>query len=73
MTRYPIAAGIALGLALAAYVCRVPKVPRPASTGRVVRLATVPIMQVVDGRIIFRGRWGSLPGHPPSGGYCVDW
>jgi hypothetical protein len=73
MTRYSIAAGIALGVACAVYVSRVPPVNRPASTGRVVRLATVPIMQVVDGQIIFRGRWGSLPGHPPSGGYCVDW
>jgi hypothetical protein len=73
MIRSTALAGIALGLAVAAYVSRVPPVNRPASTGRVVRLATVPIMQVVDGQIIFRGRWGSLPGHPPSGGYCVDW
>jgi hypothetical protein len=42
MTRYSIAAGIALGLAVAAYVSRVPPVNRPASAGRVVRLATVP-------------------------------
>jgi hypothetical protein len=73
MTRLSALAGIALGVACAVYVSRVPPVNRPASTGRVVRLATVPIMQVVDGQIIFRGRWGSLPGHPPSGGYCVDW
>ena len=73
MIRSTAIAGLALGLAVAAYVSRVPPVNRPASTGRVVRLATVPIMQSVDGRIIFRGRWGSLPGHPPSGGYCVDW
>jgi hypothetical protein len=73
MTRLSALAGIALGVAVAVYVSRVPPVNRPASTGRVVRLATVPIMQSVDGRIIFRGRWGSLPGHPPSGGYCVDW
>jgi hypothetical protein len=73
MIRLSALAGIALGVAVAACVSRVPPVNRPASTGRVVRLATVPIMQVVDGQIIFRGRWGSLPGHPPSGGYCVDW
>ena len=42
MIRYSIAAGIALGLAVAACVSRVPPVNRPASTGRVVRLATVP-------------------------------
>lgn len=42
MIRYSIAAGIALGLAVAAFVSRVPPVNRPASTGRVVRLATVP-------------------------------
>jgi hypothetical protein len=73
MIRSTALAGIALGLAAAACVSRVPPVNRPASAGRVVRFATVPIMQVVDGQIIFRGRWGSLPGHPPSGGYCVDW
>ena len=33
MTRYPIAAGIALGLACAAHVSRIPPVNRPASTG----------------------------------------
>jgi hypothetical protein len=42
MIRYSIAAGIALGVAVAAYVSRVPPVNRPASVGRVVRLATVP-------------------------------
>ena len=41
MTRISLV-GIALGLACAAYVSRVPPVNRPASTGRVVRLATVP-------------------------------
>jgi len=42
MTRLSALAGIALGLAVAAHVSRVPPVNRPASAGRVVRLATVP-------------------------------
>ena len=42
MIRSTALAGIALGLAVAACVSRVPPVNRPASTGRVVRLATVP-------------------------------
>ena len=41
MTRLSALAGIALGLAVAACVSRLPPVNRPASTGRVVRLATV--------------------------------
>ena len=41
MTRLTLAA-VALGLACAAYVSRVPPVNRPASRGRLVRLATVP-------------------------------
>jgi hypothetical protein len=46
MTRLSALAGIALGVACAVYVSRVPPVNRPASTGRVVRLATVPIPSV---------------------------
>jgi hypothetical protein len=46
MIRYSALAGIALGVACAAYVSRVPPVNRPASTGRVVRLATVPTPSV---------------------------
>jgi hypothetical protein len=42
MIRSASLAGIALGLAVAVYMSRVPPVNRPASTGRVVRLATVP-------------------------------
>jgi len=42
MIRSAALTGIALGLAVAACVSRVPPVNRPASTGRVVRLATVP-------------------------------
>ena len=41
MIRSASLAGIALGLAVAVYMSRVPPVNRPASTGRVVRLATV--------------------------------
>ena len=46
MIRSTALAGIALGVAVAAYVSRVPPVNRPASTGRVVRLATVPTPSV---------------------------
>ena len=46
MTRLSAVAGIALGVACAAYVSRVPPVNRPASAGRVVRLATVPTPSV---------------------------
>jgi hypothetical protein len=46
MIRYSIAAGIALGLACAAYVSQVRPVNRPVSAGRVVRLATVPTPSV---------------------------
>jgi hypothetical protein len=46
MTRYSALAGIALGVAVAACVSRVPPVNRPASAGRVVRLATVPTLSV---------------------------
>ncbi len=42
MIRSAALAGIALGLAVAACVSRVPPVNRPVSGGRVVRLATVP-------------------------------
>jgi hypothetical protein len=42
MIRSAALAGIALGVACAAYVSRVPPVNRPVSAGRVVRLATVP-------------------------------
>jgi hypothetical protein len=42
MIRSTSLAGIALGVACAAYVSRVPPVNRPASGGRVVRLATAP-------------------------------
>jgi hypothetical protein len=42
MIRLAALSGIALGLAVAACVCRVPPVNRPVSAGRVVRLATVP-------------------------------
>jgi len=42
MIRSSALAGIALGVAVAACVSRVPPVNRPASGGRVVRLATVP-------------------------------
>jgi hypothetical protein len=42
MIRSAALAGIALGLAVAACVSRVPPVNRPVSAGRVVRLATVP-------------------------------
>ena len=45
MTRLCLAA-VALGLACAAYVSRVPPVNRPVSTGRLVRLATVPAPSV---------------------------
>ena len=70
MIRYSALAGIALGLAVAACVSRVPPVNRPASTGRVVRLATVPqgaVLPPVDTRYIteFHGRkyrvsWAAL-------------
>jgi hypothetical protein len=46
MTRLSALAGIALGVACAVYVSRVPPVNRPASTGRLVRLATVPTPSV---------------------------
>lgn len=42
MIRFAALAGIAIGLAVAACVSRVPPVNRPVSAGRVVRLATVP-------------------------------
>ena len=42
MIRLSALAAVALGLACAAYVSRVPPVNRPASTGHLVRLATVP-------------------------------
>jgi hypothetical protein len=44
MIRSASLAGITLGLAVAACVSRVPPVNRPASAGRVVRLATVPTL-----------------------------
>lgn len=60
MSRIALAA-VALGLACAAYVSRVPPVNRPASTGRLVRLATVPqgaVLPPVDTTYIteFHGR-----------------
>jgi hypothetical protein len=56
MTRLAILAGIALGLALSAYV--VPPVPQGVQAG--------------SGHPVLRARWGSAPGLPPSGGYCAD-
>ena len=56
MTRLAILAGIALGLALSAYV--VPPVPQGVQAG--------------SGQPVLRARCGSAPGLPPSGGYCAD-
>jgi hypothetical protein len=70
MIRYSIAAGIALGLAVAAHVSRVPPANRPAPTGRVDPFGLY--VRGPNGEIFVRVRWGSLPGYPPSGGYCVD-
>jgi hypothetical protein len=70
MIRYSALAGIAIGLAVAACVSRVPPVNRPVSAGRVDAFSLY--TRGPDGEIIVRVRWGSLPGYPPSGGYCVD-
>jgi len=56
MIRFPCVIGVVVGLSVAAVTTYR---PQAQAVGQ-------------QPSYVLRARWGSLPGYPPSGGYCLD-